>query len=133
MTYTLRFYINKSSKLYFGSIEKDWSVYERSRFTGECSSGRYGGGGGGYYNDDDYRNNYNNNNGYYNNNNNYYDEYRGRGLDCYDRYRRGYTIDGRATTRTRKVSTLDDCARECDRERGGSTRGRGCSSFAFQE
>ena len=115
-------------------ILKDWTIYSRTQFTGQCSSGRFGGGGGNYYNDY-YGNNYNYNNGY--NNNNYYNNNNfnsGReGLDCYTRYRRGYTIDGRATTRTRKVSSLDDCARECDRERGGSTRGRGCSAFAFQE
>lgn len=118
---------------------RGWTVYERDQFSGQCRSGSYGGGNynnnNNYYDNDDYYNNdsnYNNNNGNYNNNNNN-NNYYGGGLQCYQRHRKGYTLDGRIVQQRRKVSSVDDCAKECDRERRGSTRGRGCNAFAFEE
>ena len=88
--------------------DRDWDVFERTRYSGECrdNSGGAGGGGGGGI--DDFI---------------IVDR-----LSCYRKYRNDASFNARAIVETRSVRDAEECARECDYYR---TAGRyQCHAFS---
>jgi len=84
--------------------DRDWDVFERTRYSGECrdKNGAFGGG----------------------------DSIIIDRLSCYSKYRSDTTFKSRAVVETVSTRDEEDCARECDYYRGKGQYQ--CSAFAFR-